>query len=297
MRTRLTLLLPLLLLLSCGDGGDEAALDDFTRDLVEGADILTVEAELPPIPGGTIPDNARDDQVKAVERANWYRWQSGLPPLDMIDAINKACQAHCDYYVTHLDKYQSTGTSPHNENPAWSEGFTGVAPWDRMGHFGYSGGASEVIAFVHNPIGSVDGWMATLYHRIPFMDATLTACGYGAAGSGTWQNSSKIDTMDFGWNDADGSTYKGPVLEGIYPPPGSSGIPPSFDGLETPQPPARPTSRSRNTGSGRMAPRPTFPTSGSMAATMPTWPGPTPLPCMPTAPSTRGPGTGSTSRG
>ncbi len=71
MRTRLTLLLPLLLLLSCGDGGDEAALDDFTRDLVEGADILTVEAELPPIPGGTIPDNARDDQVKAVERANW----------------------------------------------------------------------------------------------------------------------------------------------------------------------------------------------------------------------------------
>jgi hypothetical protein len=138
--------------------------------------------------------------------------------------------------VLHHDKYASGALSPHYENSAWPEGFVGTEPWDRMGHFGYTAGASEVMAFVHNAEQAVDGWMNTLYHRIPFMDATLTACGYGAAGSGMWANSDKVDTMDFGWEDADGNNYTGPDVEGIYPPPGSSGIPPSFDGLESPQP-------------------------------------------------------------
>jgi uncharacterized protein YkwD len=232
-----TLLLSLLLLASCGDDGGLGLAEEFTRDVLAEPDIEYAQDELPPIPAGVYPDNARDDQIKALERANWYRYQSDLPPMDMIDAINKACQAHCDFYVTHIDKYQSTGFSPHNEDASWGNGFTGVAPWDRMGHFGYGDGAAEVIAFVHNPTLSVDGWMNTLYHRIPFMNATLTSCGYGAAGSGGWQNSSKIDTMDFGWSDASGAKYSGPVLEGVYPPPGSSGIPPSFDGMESPQPP------------------------------------------------------------
>ncbi len=236
LRQRWLLLLPALAILACSDDGGLSS-NEFTRDLIDDPDIEYAVDELPPIPAGLVPEGARDDQIKALERTNWYRYMSDLPPLDMIDAINKACQAHSDYYVTHQDKYQSTGTSPHNENASWSEGFTGVAPWDRMGHFGYAFGASEVIAFVHNPTLSVDGWMNTLYHRIPFMDASLTACGYGAAGSGTWQNSSKIDTMNFGTKNKAGEAYLGPILEGIYPPPGSSGIPPSFNGMETPQPP------------------------------------------------------------
>lgn len=225
-----------MLLLACSDDF-AASSDEFVRDILAEPDIDYSVDELPPIPMGFVPDDARDDQIKAIERTNWYRQMSDLPPLDMIGAINQACQAHSDYYVTHIDKYKSTGMSPHNEDSGWSEGYTGAAPWDRMGHFGYADGASEVIAFVHNPVLSVDGWMNTLYHRIPFMDASLMACGYGAAGSGTWQNSSKIDTMDFGNSNQAGQSYQGPILEGIYPPPGSSGIPPSFDGMETPQPP------------------------------------------------------------
>lgn len=190
---------------------------------------------------GWYPESANKDQVKALERANWFRWQSGLPPMDMIEGINLAAQAHCDYYVTHLDKYQTTGQSPHNENPSWAEGFSGVDPWDRTAKFGYSSGAAEVIAFVRNPVESVDGWMNTLYHRIPFMDANMVACGYGLAGSGTWSNSSRIDTMDFGTVDSNGKSYTGPEVMGIYPPPGSSGIPVSFDGLESPEPQRPPT--------------------------------------------------------
>lgn len=237
-RSVLLLLIAALLVLSCSEDVEAPAADE-TRDVqLEAYDDFGGEPEeLAPVPMGHIPNNARSDQIAALARANWYRAQSGLPPLDMIDAINQACQAHSDYYATHYKNYQSTGYSPHNENPAWAEGFVGASLGDRMGKFGYHAGASEVIAFVHNPEGAVDGWMNTLYHRIPFMNAGLTACGYGAAGSGTWSDSSKIDTMDFGWEDAEGNEYSGPMLEGIYPPPGSTGIPRSFDGMESPQPP------------------------------------------------------------
>ena len=222
---------------SCGDAGEDFNL---ARDVMEDyfyegdeSDVTETEPKV-----AYVPHSARDDQVKAIERANWYREMCGVPPLDMIEAINNAAQAHCDYYVLHYDKYASSGMSPHNEDPQWTEGFTGSSPWDRTGHFGYPYGASEVIAFVHNPKLSVDGWINTLYHRIPFMDASLTACGYGAAGAGGYgAGSTKIDTIDFGTMDADGQPFDGLLYEAIYPPPGSSGIPPSFDGMESPQPP------------------------------------------------------------
>ncbi len=240
----LALALTAVLAVSCGGGGEDEGEND-TRDvvsgLVEDAGPETLVEEEPYENIGFIPEGVREDQIRALERANWYRWMCGVPQLDMVHEINLACQSHCDYYVTHIDQYNSTGSSPHNENPSWSEGFSGVAPWDRMEFFGYNQGASEVIAFLHNAEGSVDGWMNTLYHRIPFMDATLTACGYGAAGTGNWQNSSRIDTMDFGWNDVYAKGYSGPPVVGIYPPPESTGIPPSFDGLESPQPPVPPT--------------------------------------------------------
>ncbi len=242
----LGLVLALVLLISlpaCGGGGGGF---DETRDVIadfeeEGGGYIEPVDEIFDPPGGFVPDSAREDQVKALARANWFRHQSGLPYLDMIEGINQAAQAHCDYYVLHKDKYNSTGLSVHDENPAWAEGFTGAAFWERCAHFGYHDAGSEVIAFLHHPEQSVDGWMNTLYHRIPFMNANMTACGYGAAGSGGWQNGDRIDTIDFGRKDADGNTYDGPPVEGIYPPPGSSGIPPSFDGLESPQPPPPPT--------------------------------------------------------
>lgn len=227
-----------LLLSACGaDAGLDESRDvdpSLLGDVVEAPD-----DEGGPAPGFA-PESARDDQVAALDRANFYRWQSNLPPLDMIEGLNLGAQAHCDYWVKHIDQYGSTGLSPHQENPAWSEGFTGQEFWQRAEHFGYAYAASEVIAFVHNPDLAVDGWMATLYHRIPFMSAQMVALGYGAAESGGWQNSTKIDTVDFGTRDASGKAYMGPELEGIYPPPGSSGIPVLFDGMESPQPPPPP---------------------------------------------------------
>jgi len=231
---------------STGCGEDSGPGTDESREIDPQALADALEEDSLEDPGlyqneGWYPESSREDQIKALDRANWYRWMSGLPPLDLIEAINQAAQAHCDYYVAHFDQYQSTGMSPHNENPAWPDGFSGESPWDRTAKFGYSQGVSEVIAFVRNPVEAVDGWMNTLYHRIPFMDASMMACGYGAAGSGTWSNSTRIDTVDFGTVDHEAKGYAGGDVMGIYPPPGSSGIPVSFDGLESPQPPPPPT--------------------------------------------------------
>lgn len=239
-----SVLLSLGLLAGCGEDSGSGVDESRVIDPLALADALDGDVTEDPglfVNEGWYPESAREDQIKALERANWYRWQSGLAPLDEIEAINQAAQAHCDYYVLHFSQYQSSGLSPHNEDPSWAEGFSGEAPWDRTAKFGYSQGVSEVIAFVRNPVESVDGWMNTLYHRIPFMDGSLMAMGYGAAGSGAWSNSTRIDTVDFGTLDHEGKGYAGSDVAGIYPPPGSSGIPVSFDGLESPQPPPPPT--------------------------------------------------------
>lgn len=223
--------------------GNGAGAYDQTRDVDPSllSDAWGDNSQPEPPKQGYVPENAREDQVRAWERANWYREQSGLPPFDMLEPLNKATQAHCDYFVKHKAQYNSSGLSPHSENPAWAEGFTGAEFWERAQHFGYAAAAAEVIAFLHNAEPAIDGWMNTLYHRIPFMDASMVAMGYGAAGVGGWgPNATAIDTVDFGWSDVDGKSYNGPPVEGIYPPPGATGIPREFDGMESPQPPPPP---------------------------------------------------------
>ncbi len=222
---------------SGGGGGEEG------RDL-DGADVWVAEAPddgLPPYPPERgIEDGADDDALRALERANYYRWYAGLPPMDMLQSINNAAKAHCECYAAHVNEYG--GMSPHDENASWGAPCYGGL-MQRMSHWGYSGmGAAEVMAFMRNPEGAVDGWIDTLYHRIPYMDASYNSCGYGLAGAGTaWTGGNSCDTMDFGTVDVDGNSYMGPELEGIWPPPGSTGIRVLFDGMESPEPIQPPT--------------------------------------------------------
>ena len=223
---------------ACDGGGDESVRD------VDGADVRVAEKPddgLPPYPPERgVEPGASEDALKALERANYYRWYAGVPPLDMLQSINNAAQAHCECYAAHVDDYGSM--SPHSENASWGPPCWGELD-QRMMHFGYAGmGFAEVMAFMRNPEGAVDGWIDTLYHRIPYMDASYNSCGYGLAGAGTgWTGGNSCDTMDFGTVDVDGKTYQGPEIEGIWPPPGATGIRVSFDGMESPTPIAPPT--------------------------------------------------------
>jgi uncharacterized protein YkwD len=186
----------------------------------------------PPQDGYLVPGNLTAEQVKAINRTNWYRQLAGLPLVDMIGALNTSCQAHADYYILHFEEYKSgkiQGGS-HKESSDYPEGFTGTTFSDRCKAAGYKGSPGfEVIAFLGDGTKSVDSWMETVYHRIPFMSPDMIHAGYGGNGGGP-----SIDVMNFGRASGDKS------LIILYPVPGQIDVPRSWNGLEGPQPPPPP---------------------------------------------------------
>src|SRR5436309_2528307 len=100
----------------------------------------------------------------ALARANEFRARAGLPPLQGDAAITTATQNHANYYaLNHADP--PAIANPHNE-VAGKPGFTGVNFWDRLQAAGFSGNATaEVMHFLGDPRASVNGWMASVFHR------------------------------------------------------------------------------------------------------------------------------------
>jgi len=80
------------------------------------------------------------------------------------------------------------GNSPDvwGMNGEISQGFGMAGPTGgaRARFYGYGGGVSEIINFTHRAEDAVDGWMATLYHRLPMIYPGNTEMGYGVAGTG-----------------------------------------------------------------------------------------------------------------
>lgn len=167
----------------------------------------------------------------AHDRTNQYRNLLGLPDIANHEAIVAAATAHCEFYVNNPDAYAS-GLSPHEE-PAGAPGSTGQSFGARMQAAGYGGNPMfEVMAFLNDPVRSVDEWVATLYHRIPFVVPRTFEMGYGAAEA----NGRRCDTIDFG---AGPSTPNPDWAELVVPFPldGMAGVPTWWDGAESPQPP------------------------------------------------------------
>ncbi len=182
-----------------------------------------------------VPGDATVQQVQAIERTNSIRASIGVGPVVGSVPINQAAQAHANYYLYHCTQYEEAMLSPHSENPEWPEGFTGVNFANRMNHFGYLGSPGwEVMAFLGDPVGAVDSWMETLYHRIPFVHPSTKEAGYGIATPGCQWWASGVDVMNFGRGP---DTTNEPVR---YPWHGQTGVPKSWDGAESPQPPLPP---------------------------------------------------------
>jgi len=166
----------------------------------------------------------------ALERANEYRTLLELPLLLNHELIIAAAEAHCVYYVNNEAPYAS-GLSPHNEQPGL-DGYTGEGFGERLATAGYDGiPMFEVMAFINDPVRSVDEWMATLYHRIPFIVPQALEMGYGAAQKGPRE----CDTIDFGANPDSDPSWEGLIIP--FPYDGMTGVPTDWDGAESPQPP------------------------------------------------------------
>lgn len=108
---------------------------------------------------------ALQDQINAIRK------RIGLTPVSLEEKLSKGCKLHANYLVQNLEHPKVQGLGIHEEEPtllgASSEGA--------------KAGNAAVIAVISDPMDSVEGWMATLYHRIPLLNPRLKRIGYGQA--------------------------------------------------------------------------------------------------------------------
>jgi len=166
-----------------------------------------------------------------VNRANEYRKIVDVAPLTSHSAIVEAAQNHADYYVLNRGVAGAWTNGPHGEVAGYP-GFTGTDVSARLDFAGYLGESSgEVMHYIGDPTISVDGWMATVYHRLPIIDPNRKHAGYAL------NTQPGVDAMDFG---------AGPAATGVwmsatpyplaYPVDGQTNIPVGWSGLEIPNP-------------------------------------------------------------
>jgi hypothetical protein len=110
-------------------------------------------------------------------------------------------------------------------------GYTGDHFYNRMAAAQFPGQAMfETMAFVASPSGAVSQWLNTVFHRIPILHPNMTQFGYGNA------SGHANDVADYGSGTAE---KQGAVI--VWPPPGATGVPRSFNtSQEGPNPPAPP---------------------------------------------------------
>lgn len=167
---------------------------------------------------------------RALARANYYRQLGGIPPLRLDAAIARAAASHAGYYVLNAGTPGAfPGGNAHGEVPGYP-GFTGEGFWDRMEAAGYGGNAVfEVMHFINGPEATVEDWIATVYHRIPFMNPRVTDAGYGEG-----QGRDKAAVMDFGTTP--GVNPVSDDVVSVYPANGQSEVPRAWGCGEAPNP-------------------------------------------------------------
>lgn len=108
------------------------------------------------------------DTTDGLTRLNFWREQLGLDPVEEDPELTRTCQLHVDYLQqVAIDQGQPAYLS-HQEDPAHplytEEG--AQAGMDSVLSYGTATGAA-----------AVDGWLDTLYHRIPLLHPGLTTVG------------------------------------------------------------------------------------------------------------------------
>jgi len=184
----------------------------------------------------------------AIEHLNLFREYAGVPAVVLHMAAVVAAQNHVDYHLSNSNQDQTAWLyGPHGEVDGKPD-FTGIWPWDRMKAAGFPAsypwwGGGEVMHYIGDPLASVEGWIATIYHRVIPLDPGKRYAGYA------WGKNDRtvVDVMDFG---------SGPTGEGVwtsalpyplaYPSNGLTGVPVMWDGWESP--PAIPENAARPVG-------------------------------------------------
>ena len=99
---------------------------------------------------------------------NAYRQTAGLPPVTLAEKLSKGCRQHARYLVRNIDKPAVQGLGMHEEDSS----LPGATPEGRRA------GRASVISREPDASSAVDGWMDTLFHRVPLLNPDLKTVGY-----------------------------------------------------------------------------------------------------------------------
>lgn len=127
---------------------------------------LAVASADPPKKGKEPP--LSPDDAKALAKINDARKLAGVGPVVVDATMSKNCAAHAAYLLKHYDEMMKAGTSMHSEDEK-KDGYT---------KDGAAAGKASDIHYVAPP-EAVDGFLASLYHRIPLLNADLQKIGIG----------------------------------------------------------------------------------------------------------------------
>lgn len=169
---------------------------------------------------GTIADG--------VAQLNLYRTLVGLNPVTLDSASSAACAAHLEYLVC-AEASKGTGYLEHTETGVPSCAVDGGEPGGIDSDLAWGQGGSGNGSVTDQSLGqAVDLWINGLYHRNPLLDPGLTKVGAASTGG--------YNCLDYG---ATGNTVTvraaSPVL---FPPDGTTNVPETFGGFESPCPTA-----------------------------------------------------------
>jgi uncharacterized protein YkwD len=113
-------------------------------------------------------DDADALAAAAVETLNGYRRAAGVPPVTLDEKRSKACRLHARYLARNIDAPAVQGLGMHDEDMS----LPGATAEGRRA------GKASVISRLPDPSEVVDGWIDTLFHRIPLLSPDLKKVGY-----------------------------------------------------------------------------------------------------------------------
>ncbi len=225
------------------DNSASSAFGDWSRQLAKDNGLVRLwrDVETLRAPSRAPPFQPDADDAEALAYANELRSRIGLPPFEPHRALEQAARSHASFYGLNARDPRLAGLGAHDEFSGLP-GFTGHTPTDRCRAAGAAFGCGEVISFDGSPRAAIDAWMATTYHRAPFLENSRFA-GYGRATNGP-----AIDVMVFGGPESAGLNLKAIARKFVvWPFDGMKNVPTRFPG-EIPDP--VPTSADRRNGIG-----------------------------------------------
>lgn len=173
----------------------------------------------------TASEEKVSDDPPILQLINQYRDAAGVLPARINPSLEKAAQNHVSYYDANRGDPLLAGMGLHQEQ-AGKPGYTGATMGERARAAGYSGGAVTENAGWGGLKGVIEWCMSTVNHRLPLIHPGAVDMGYAE---------SSVDGFTIISVGVRRDKSELP-LPSVYPQPGATNVPTSWDGGETPNP-------------------------------------------------------------